>query len=109
MKMNVNISPMNLAQVPLGVSVLVRDVAGERAFRRRLLELGLVPGTAVAVLKVAPLGDPIELAVRGCRLSIRASEARAVEVDELALSEVSEPLVASAGALAVAVGKRDRG
>ena len=55
-------------------------VGGERAFRRRLMELGLVPGTKVEMVGVAPLGDPIELLVRGCSLSIRRGEALWVSV-----------------------------
>jgi Fe2+ transport system protein FeoA len=47
---------------------------------RRLLELGLTPGTQVAVVGVSPLGDPIELSVRGARLSIRKKDALAIEV-----------------------------
>lgn len=71
---------MPLADVGLGRAATVRRVGGERGFRRRLMELGLVPGTTVTIEKVAPLGDPLELVVRGCSLSIRAAEARAVEV-----------------------------
>jgi ferrous iron transport protein A len=48
---------------------------------RRLLEMGLLPGTEVEVVRVAPLGDPIELAVRGYKLSIRRAEALAIDVD----------------------------
>ena len=73
---------MNLVDVAHGVAVAVARVGGDRPFRRRLMELGLVPGTLVSVEKVAPLGDPLELSVRGCRLSIRRAEAAAVAVDE---------------------------
>lgn len=48
--------------------------------RRRLLELGLVPGTNVMVVRVSPLGDPLELEVRGSRLSLRKKEALSIEV-----------------------------
>ena len=72
---------MTLADVQLGKPVMVKRLGGERAFRRRLMELGLVPGTEVMVAKVAPLGDPLELHARGCTLSIRAAEARAVLVE----------------------------
>jgi ferrous iron transport protein A len=64
-----------LTTLPLETPVVVQAVGGERAFRRRLMELGLVPGTAIRMTKVAPMGDPIELLVRGCRLSIRRQEA----------------------------------
>jgi ferrous iron transport protein A len=71
---------VQLAEVPIGASVTVETVGGERAFRRRLMELGLVPGTAVVVVGVAPLGDPLELLVRGASLSIRRAEASEVRV-----------------------------
>jgi ferrous iron transport protein A len=71
---------MNLGEIAIGSSVTVSHVGGERPFRRRMMELGLLPGTRVEVMRVAPLGDPIELRVRGCLLSIRRDEARAVEV-----------------------------
>lgn len=73
--------PADLDQTPLGTDVHIVAVRGPRAFRRRLLELGLLPGTPVRKEKVAPLGDPIELSVRGTRLSIRRAEARGIEVE----------------------------
>jgi ferrous iron transport protein A len=69
-----------LSDVALGIPVTIVRVGGERPFRRRLMELGLLPGTRVEVVRVAPLGDPIELLARGCFLSIRKSEARLVDV-----------------------------
>ncbi len=71
---------MNLAQTRIGQVVTVSHVAGEGSFRRRLMELGLVPGTQIEVVGVAPLGDPLELLVRGGSLSIRKSEAEGVAV-----------------------------
>ncbi len=72
---------MTLADAILKTTVVVKHIGGERSFRRRLMELGLVPGTRVTVEKVAPLGDPLELRARGCTLSIRRAEARAVDVE----------------------------
>ncbi|HVU02132.1 MAG TPA: FeoA family protein [Polyangiaceae bacterium] len=72
---------MQLGEVAIGVTVTVTGVGGERAFRRRVMELGVLPGTRVTVVRVAPLGDPIELSVRGCELSIRKGEARCIEVE----------------------------
>ncbi len=82
---------MNLAQAELGQIVTVERVGGERAFRRRLMELGLVPGTRVEFLGVAPLGDPIELLVRGCSLSIRRAEAEQVTVVAVEVARDSQP------------------
>jgi Fe2+ transport system protein FeoA len=72
---------MNLAQTRIGQVVTVLHVAGEGSFRRRLMELGLVPGTRVEVVGVAPLGDPLELLVRGGSISIRRAEAEGVSVN----------------------------
>ena len=88
---------MLLSQIPLGQVVQITRIGGEGSFRRRLLELGLVPGTRVELLRVAPLGDPIELLVRGASLSIRKAEAGAIEVQSpgLAAQKVSEASTAS--------------
>ena len=72
---------LTLDQVVPGTAVVVEKVGGARSFRRRLMELGIIPGTRVEVLRVAPFGDPLELTARGCNLSIRASEAQQVEVE----------------------------
>lgn len=66
--------------MPIGTVAVICRVGGEASFRRRLLELGLLPGTRVRMLRVAPLGDPMELSARGAKLSIRATEAAEVEV-----------------------------
>jgi Fe2+ transport system protein FeoA len=88
---------MLLSQIPLGQVVQITRIGGEGSFRRRLLELGLVPGTRVELLRVAPLGDPIELLVRGASLSIRKAEAGAIEVQSpgLVAPKVSEASTAS--------------
>ena len=70
----------SLAHVGVGETVSVVDVPGVAAVSLRLLEMGLTPGAAVAVVAVAPLGDPLELEVRGYRLSIRRREAALVTV-----------------------------
>jgi len=69
-----------LAETPLGKSVTVAAVDGPRAFRRRLLEMGLVPGTPVRVVTVAPLGDPLRIEVRGGQWSIRRNEAAQIHI-----------------------------
>lgn len=71
----------SLADVALGSSATVREVAGTRTFRRRLLEMGLVPGIDVRVVTVAPLGDPIQIEVRGGQWSIRRVEAAQIVVE----------------------------
>lgn len=71
---------MSLLEVPLRKAVVVAEVGGDRAFRRRIMEMGLVPGTEVRVVAVAPLGDPLTLDLRASRLSIRKREAALVRV-----------------------------
>ena len=72
----------SLAALPLGTDAVVRRVRSPRPIARRLMELGLVPGTRVRVTRVAPLGDPLELRVRDYNLSIRRAEALSIEIDE---------------------------
>ena len=71
-----------LSELPVGGKGVVAEISGERSVRRRLMELGLLPGTGVAVVNIAPLGDPLELAVRGGRLSIRRAEAAHITLGE---------------------------
>jgi ferrous iron transport protein A len=71
---------MSLLEVARNRLVIVVEVAGDRAFRRRIMEMGLVPGTPVKVVAVAPLGDPLTLELRSSRLSIRKREAQHVRV-----------------------------
>jgi len=73
--------PSSLAEVPLGNEATVHAMDGPRAIRRRLLEMGLVPGTRVRVVTIAPLGDPLQIEVRGGQWSIRRSEARQIAVN----------------------------
>jgi Fe2+ transport system protein FeoA len=87
-----------LHELPLAVPARVRSVDCDRLVRRRLLELGLLPGTEVTVVRRAPLGDPLELSVRGYRLSIRADEARAIGVERL-------PSAAPAASATLAAGR----
>lgn len=72
-----------VADLAPGQAGSLRQVRGARLFRRRLMELGLVPGVQVTFVGVAPLGDPIELSVRESRLSIRRTEAEALVVTPL--------------------------
>ena len=67
--------------MPVGGRCRVVEVAGGDEISLRLLEMGLTPGVEVAVIGTAPLGDPIELQVRGYRLSLRRSEAQMVTVN----------------------------
>ncbi len=73
---------MNLKEAKIGTQVRVKRLLGEGAVRRRIMDMGLTRGTQVYIRKVAPLGDPIELTVRGYELSIRKADAERIEVEE---------------------------
>lgn len=73
---------MTLADLPIGTEAKVVSVSGERAVSKRLMEMGVVPGVSVRVVKSAPFGDPIEIRLRGYSLAMRRSEADAVEVSK---------------------------
>ena len=64
-----------LKEVKIGESVIIKRLHGEGALKRRIMDMGLTKGTEVYVRKVAPLGDPMELTVRGYELSVRKSDA----------------------------------
>ncbi len=78
---------MKLSSAPFGRSLPIASIHGRGSFRRRLLELGLLPGTEVVLLGVAPLGDPLRLMARGALLSLRRQDADAIEVTDPTESE----------------------
>lgn len=70
-----------LRDVPVGQTATVRSLIGEKSFRRHVMDMGITKGVEVLVRKVAPLGDPLEVTVRGYELSLRKNEAACVLVD----------------------------
>ena len=70
-----------LKQAKIGETVKVVKLHGEGAVKRRIMDMGLTRGTQVYVRKVAPLGDPIEVTVRGYELSLRKADAEMIEVE----------------------------
>ena len=70
-----------LKDIKIGKSAKVVKLHGEGALRRRIMDMGITKATVVTVRKVAPLGDPIELHVRGYELSLRKSDAELIEVE----------------------------
>jgi len=75
---------MTLKDLKIGKSGIVLAVGGEKILRKRLLEMGITPRTTVTVKKAAPMGDPIELLLRGYVLSLRLAEAEKITIQELA-------------------------
>jgi len=72
---------MTLDQLPVGSSATILSVGGEGRLRLRLLDMGLTPRTVVTVRRVAPMGDPIELLLRGYALTLRMEDAKTIEVE----------------------------
>lgn len=72
---------MTLDKLPLGQEAVITAVGGEGALRCRLLDMGLIPKTKVRIEKIAPLGDPLELRVRGYSLYLRKEDAGKIEVE----------------------------
>lgn len=70
-----------LRDVKIGDKVTVKKLTGEGAVKRRIMDMGITKGVEVYVRKVAPLGDPIEVTVRGYELSIRKADAEMIEVE----------------------------
>lgn len=70
-----------LREVPIGQTATVVKLHGEGALKRRIMDMGITKGVAVYVRKVAPLGDPLEVTVRGYELSVRKGDAASIEVD----------------------------
>ena len=71
-----------LKDVKVGETCKIKKITGEGAVKRRIMDMGLTKGVELKIRKVAPLGDPIELTVRGYELSIRKADAMMVELEE---------------------------
>ncbi|MDO4478016.1 MAG: FeoA family protein [Lachnospiraceae bacterium] len=71
-----------LKDITIGSSAVIVKLHGQGAVKRRIMDMGLTKGTEVYVRKVAPLGDPLELTVRGYALSLRKADAAMIEVEE---------------------------
>ena len=72
---------MTIDQMKVGSSGIVKAIKATSIIKKRLLAMGLTPGTEFQVVKVAPMGDPIELKIRGYRLTLRKTEASCLEAD----------------------------
>ncbi len=71
---------MTLDKLPVGETGVIAAVGGQGALRRRLLDMGLTPGTRVTLHKMAPMGDPVELELRGYSLTLRKEDAAEVSL-----------------------------
>ena len=73
---------MTLHQLPIGQSAIITKVGGEGELRYRFLDMGLIPKTKVTVTKVAPMGDPIEIRLRGYTLTLRVEDVKNIEITQ---------------------------
>lgn len=72
---------MTLREAKIGQTVTVKKLIGEGAVKRRIMDMGITKGVEVYIRKVAPLGDPVEVTVRGYELSLRKADAEMIEVE----------------------------
>ena len=72
---------MLLSELKIGQTARIKKVGGEGALRLRFLDMGLIPKTVITLIKVAPMGDPIEVRLRGYELTMRVDEAKWIEVE----------------------------
>jgi ferrous iron transport protein A len=72
---------MTLKEAKIGQTVTVKKLTGEGAVKRRIMDMGITKGVEVYIRKVAPLGDPVEVTVRGYELSLRKADAEMIEVE----------------------------
>ncbi len=70
-----------LKNAKIGSTVTVKKLSGEGAVKRRIMDMGITKGTEIYIRKVAPLGDPVEVTVRGYELSLRKTDAEMIEVE----------------------------
>lgn len=70
-----------LKEVPVGKTVTVKKLSGDGPVKRRIMDMGITKGVTIFVRKVAPLGDPVEVTVRGYELSLRKADAQMIEVE----------------------------
>ena len=72
---------MTLREAKIGQTVTVKKLTGEGAVKRRIMDMGITKGVDVYIRKVTPLGDPVEVTVRGYELSLRKADAEMIEVE----------------------------
>ena len=73
---------MTLDKLPVGETAVITDVGGEGILRCRLLDMGLIPKTKIKTVKVAPMGDPMQISIRGYELTLRLEEAMKITVTQ---------------------------
>lgn len=94
--MNINANNgITLNDLAIGRSAVIREVGGEGALRQHFLDMGVIPGTEVKAVKLAPMGDPLEIQIHGYELTIRIEDAKKIKIVPLEKTEVEEQVLAS--------------
>jgi len=75
---------MTLGEAQVGDTVVVKKIVGDNAYKRRIMDMGITKGSELYIRKVAPVGDPVEITVRGYELSVRKDDAQCVDVEKTA-------------------------
>ena len=81
---------MNLKELEIGKSAVILSVGGEGALRQHFLDMGLIPGAEVTLIKLAPMGDPMELKIHGYELTIRLDDAEKIKIREITKHSVEK-------------------
>ena len=82
---------MTLKDLPIGKTATVTSVGGEGALRQHFLDMGLIPKADVAMVKFAPMGDPVEVRIHGYELTLRLADAEKIEIDKIR-DTITEPM-----------------
>ena len=84
---------MTLKELPIGKTATVRTVGGEGALRQHFLDIGIIPGAEVTMVKYAPMGDPVEVRIHSYELTLRLADAGRIAIDEMrdAVKEKEQP------------------
>ena len=81
---------MTLDELHLGKTATIKSVGGEGALRQHFLDMGMIPGVDVTMVKLAPMGDPMELQIHGYELTLRIADAKKIEIDNVREQEEKE-------------------
>ena len=87
---------MKLNELKQGQSAVIQSVGGDGELRQHFLDMGLIPGAKLALVKYAPMGDPMELRIHGYELTLRLADAEKIEVDEESVAASQEEEVVAA-------------
>ena len=90
--MNTNEKNITLKDLEIGKSAIIRKVGGEGALRQHFLDMGMIPGVEVTVVKLAPMGDPMELRMHGYELTIRIADAQKIDIEPIKKEQKEEKM-----------------